>query len=231
MEPRKDLFDFGGGGADLQGYDACFFCLVVSSAGMSEADYTRVTYDLTLGWGAGARPHQPGDDVRLRLGSGHRRQGYVGAGEEAHRGMRCSSDRAPRNARRGLENPVDADRLRSPWTPLAPDPGDCAQSGDHYRGVGPRDDSRAARASPGECWRQATCERSERRSDRTCSSITRSRGQHGVGVESLSHLARRSVEDRERIAEREGKLPRLFRLRGSSKRRSVVTRELGECPG
>jgi uncharacterized protein YbjT (DUF2867 family) len=29
-------------------YDACFFCLGVSSAGMNEQDYTRVTYDLTL---------------------------------------------------------------------------------------------------------------------------------------------------------------------------------------
>ncbi len=47
---RKDLFDFGAGGANLQSYDACFFCLGVSSAGMSEADYTRLTYDLTLGW-------------------------------------------------------------------------------------------------------------------------------------------------------------------------------------
>jgi uncharacterized protein YbjT (DUF2867 family) len=46
----KDLFDFGAAGADLRGYDACFFCLGVSSAGMSEADYTRLTYDLTLGW-------------------------------------------------------------------------------------------------------------------------------------------------------------------------------------
>ncbi len=47
---RKDLFDFGAAGAELQGYDACFFCLGVSSAGMSEADYTRLTFDLTLGW-------------------------------------------------------------------------------------------------------------------------------------------------------------------------------------
>lgn len=31
-------------------YDACFFCLGVSSAGMTEADYTRITYDLTLEW-------------------------------------------------------------------------------------------------------------------------------------------------------------------------------------
>ena len=33
---RECLFDFGAAGADLQGYDACFFCLGVSSASMSE---------------------------------------------------------------------------------------------------------------------------------------------------------------------------------------------------
>ena len=36
--------------AELQGCDACFFCLGVSSAGMSEADYTRLTFDLTMEW-------------------------------------------------------------------------------------------------------------------------------------------------------------------------------------
>ncbi len=34
--------------AQLSGYDACFFCAGVSSIGMKEADYSRVTYDLTL---------------------------------------------------------------------------------------------------------------------------------------------------------------------------------------
>ncbi len=47
---RNDMFDFGGAAADLQGHDACFFCLGVSSAGMNEADYARQTFDLTLGW-------------------------------------------------------------------------------------------------------------------------------------------------------------------------------------
>ena len=47
---RNDLFDFGGVTMELQGYDACFFCLGVSSAGMREAEYTRLTYDLTIGW-------------------------------------------------------------------------------------------------------------------------------------------------------------------------------------
>jgi hypothetical protein len=32
----------------LTGYNACFYCAGVSSAGMKEADYSHVTYDLTL---------------------------------------------------------------------------------------------------------------------------------------------------------------------------------------
>jgi uncharacterized protein YbjT (DUF2867 family) len=47
---RNDLFDFGGVAVELQGHDACFFCLGVSSAGMAEAEYTHLTYDLTIGW-------------------------------------------------------------------------------------------------------------------------------------------------------------------------------------
>jgi len=34
----------------LGGYNACFFCLGVSSVGVKEPEYTRVTYDLTLGF-------------------------------------------------------------------------------------------------------------------------------------------------------------------------------------
>lgn len=45
---RRDFHDWSGAGDALAGYDACFFTLGVSSAGMSEADYTRTTYDLTL---------------------------------------------------------------------------------------------------------------------------------------------------------------------------------------
>jgi uncharacterized protein YbjT (DUF2867 family) len=46
---RKDLFDFGVA-VDLQAHNACFFCLGVSSAGLNEAEYTRLTFDLTTGW-------------------------------------------------------------------------------------------------------------------------------------------------------------------------------------
>ena len=34
--------------SQLAGYDACFFCAGVSSIGMSEADYTHITYDTTM---------------------------------------------------------------------------------------------------------------------------------------------------------------------------------------
>ena len=45
---RKELFDYSGVEPELAGYDACFFCLGISSAGMSETDYRHITYDLTL---------------------------------------------------------------------------------------------------------------------------------------------------------------------------------------
>ncbi len=45
---RKDLFDLASVEGNLAGYDACFFCLGVSSLGMKEAEYSRITHDLTL---------------------------------------------------------------------------------------------------------------------------------------------------------------------------------------
>lgn len=45
---HKDFFDFSAAEGQLSGFDACFFCLGVSSAGMTEANYRRVTYGLTL---------------------------------------------------------------------------------------------------------------------------------------------------------------------------------------
>ena len=43
-----DLMDLTSVEHQLTGYDACFFCTGVSSAGMTEETYTRLTYDLTL---------------------------------------------------------------------------------------------------------------------------------------------------------------------------------------
>jgi uncharacterized protein YbjT (DUF2867 family) len=45
---HREMTNYAGLESQLAGFDACFFCLGVSSSGMSEADYTRVTYDFTL---------------------------------------------------------------------------------------------------------------------------------------------------------------------------------------
>ena len=43
-----DLMDLSKYASQLTGFDACFFCLGVSALGMTEEQYSRVTYDLTL---------------------------------------------------------------------------------------------------------------------------------------------------------------------------------------
>jgi uncharacterized protein YbjT (DUF2867 family) len=45
---HDNFFDFSGIESQLGGYDACFFCLGVSSVGMSEERYRHLTYDITL---------------------------------------------------------------------------------------------------------------------------------------------------------------------------------------
>ena len=45
---HPDFHDFSSIKDQLSGYNACYFCMGVSSLGMKEADYNRVTYDLTL---------------------------------------------------------------------------------------------------------------------------------------------------------------------------------------
>ena len=43
-----DLLDYRAIEAQLQGFDACFFCLGVTSSGKTEQAYTQLTYDITL---------------------------------------------------------------------------------------------------------------------------------------------------------------------------------------
>jgi uncharacterized protein YbjT (DUF2867 family) len=45
---HHDFFDYSTIEEHLKGYNACFFCLGVSSVGMIEQEYTRITYDLTM---------------------------------------------------------------------------------------------------------------------------------------------------------------------------------------
>lgn len=45
---HHDFFNYSSIEEQLNGYDACFFCLGVSSVGMNEKEYRRITYDLTM---------------------------------------------------------------------------------------------------------------------------------------------------------------------------------------
>jgi uncharacterized protein YbjT (DUF2867 family) len=45
---HPDLLDLSPIESQLSGLDACFYCLGVTSAGMTEEAYTRVTYDMTV---------------------------------------------------------------------------------------------------------------------------------------------------------------------------------------
>ena len=45
---HTDFFNYDALRTDFAACDACFFCLGVSSIGLKEADYTRLTYDLTM---------------------------------------------------------------------------------------------------------------------------------------------------------------------------------------
>jgi nucleoside-diphosphate-sugar epimerase len=43
-----DFLSMAADSAQLAGYDACFYCAGISSNGLTEAHYTRITYDTTL---------------------------------------------------------------------------------------------------------------------------------------------------------------------------------------
>lgn len=121
---RKDLFDFQTSSEDLKGYDACFFCLGVSSVGMSGADYTRLTYDRTLGSAQVLARTNPGMTFVYVSGTGtggkamwaqvkgRTERALVALPERIH----VPLGHITAYTRRGLKDALDADRLR----PLSP---------------------------------------------------------------------------------------------------------------
>jgi hypothetical protein len=117
---------------ELTGYDACLYCLGVSAAGMSEPDYTRVTYDFTMAAARTLAPTNP--DLTFVYVSG---QGTDGT--ERGRAMWARVKGRTENAvialfphgyavRPGFVQPVHGARSRTTWyrvgyavaAPLAP---------------------------------------------------------------------------------------------------------------
>jgi uncharacterized protein YbjT (DUF2867 family) len=59
----------------LDGYDACFFCLGVSAAAMSEKDYRAITYDTTIAAARAMFAHNPTTTFIYVSGQGTSEQG------------------------------------------------------------------------------------------------------------------------------------------------------------
>jgi uncharacterized protein YbjT (DUF2867 family) len=66
----SDLYDFTPVAEKLTGYDACFFCLGVTSVGATEADYRRVTRDIPAAAGRVLAERNPGMTFVLVTGRG-----------------------------------------------------------------------------------------------------------------------------------------------------------------
>jgi uncharacterized protein YbjT (DUF2867 family) len=66
----SDLHDFTPVAAELTGYDACFFCLGVTSVGATEAEYRRVTRDIPAAAGRVLAERNPGMTFVLVTGRG-----------------------------------------------------------------------------------------------------------------------------------------------------------------
>jgi uncharacterized protein YbjT (DUF2867 family) len=66
----QDLWNLNPVAEKLAGYNACFFCLGVSAAGMKAADYERLTYDLTLSVAAALLERNPAMTFIYVSGSG-----------------------------------------------------------------------------------------------------------------------------------------------------------------
>jgi uncharacterized protein YbjT (DUF2867 family) len=68
-----DMFDIASISDRLTGFDGCFFCLGVSSVGMSEGAYTHLTYDLTTTIARVLAPGNPAMTFIYVTGSGTNR--------------------------------------------------------------------------------------------------------------------------------------------------------------
>ena len=56
----KDLTEYSSAGAAFEGVDAVFFCLGISSGGVTEAEYRKISYDLPLAAAKALKAKSPG---------------------------------------------------------------------------------------------------------------------------------------------------------------------------
>nr|WP_321354142.1 NAD-dependent epimerase/dehydratase family protein [uncultured Draconibacterium sp.] len=67
---QNDFSDFSNAKEQLAGYDACFLCMGISSVGMKEDDYKKITYDYTLSLARELFPLNPEMTITYVSGEG-----------------------------------------------------------------------------------------------------------------------------------------------------------------
>ncbi|MEM9664317.1 MAG: NAD-dependent epimerase/dehydratase family protein [Bacteroidota bacterium] len=106
---QADLTDLGPQVDRLPSADACLFCLGVSAAGMSEADYRRITHDLTLSVARVLADRTPAMTFVYVSGAGSdadSRQMWARVKGETENALLGLSFAATYNARPGVIQPV-----------------------------------------------------------------------------------------------------------------------------
>jgi len=72
-----DFFSLSPVQDQLTGYDACFFCLGVSSVGLNEAEYFKLTYELTMNFATTLASRNPGMVFCYISGAGTNEKGKM----------------------------------------------------------------------------------------------------------------------------------------------------------
>lgn len=67
---HKDFTDFSSAKDQLSGYDACFFCMGISAAGLNEEQYKKITYDYTMALAKILYENNPGMTFNYVSGQG-----------------------------------------------------------------------------------------------------------------------------------------------------------------
>jgi uncharacterized protein YbjT (DUF2867 family) len=113
-----DMFGIAALADRLAGFDACFFCLGVSSLGMSEAEYARLTYDLTTTVARVLAPLNPAMTFVYVTGSGTRRdsrQNWARVKARTENALAALPFRAAYFFRPGFIQPLDGIVSKTRW--------------------------------------------------------------------------------------------------------------------
>jgi len=118
---HADFLDYAAIQSQFIDLDACFFCLGVSSVGMSETEYRRLTYDVTL---AAAGALASATSGRLTFcyvsgegtdGSGRRRTGWAAIKGETENALLRLPFKASYMFRPGYIQPLKGIRSKTRW--------------------------------------------------------------------------------------------------------------------